>query len=237
VTIKRHWVKTTEDGTRTWDDEQKGGGGRYSFIVPYNPDHTVLSGLKPDRQPYKGEPNPSYWSGDVETAYHYDLRRSRPSDLEAVMIPVGDYDEWWPTAVESEDDAGPKPLTVKVRLHKKGAPNKPDPKRAKFKFELVDTTREKGICLKKLIKNNRPADGRPVLAGELRLSDESGHTDLHGRRRAFHSCRPSNRHRAADLARLMIFCSNSDNRCSEMGIWMEDLCIKEGINIGTFNAS
>ena len=147
VTIKRHWVKTTEDGKKTWDDELEGGGGRHSFVAPYDPDHAVLSGVKTDRHTYKGEPNPSYWSGNVETTYRYSLARSRPSDLEAVMIPVGEYDTWWPKAGKNEWEAGPKPLTIKVRLQKKGAPNKPGPQKAKFKFELVDTSKEKGICL------------------------------------------------------------------------------------------
>jgi hypothetical protein len=177
VTIKRHWVKTTEDGTKTWDDEQQGSAGHTSFTVPYDPDHAVLSGVKTDRHTYKGEPNPSYWSGEVETTYHYDLRRSRPSDLEAVMIPVGDYDKWWPTAGKNEDEAGPKPLTVKVRLQKKGAPNKPGPKKAKFKFELVDTTREKGICLNWPKKAKESYD----LRIEQKLNDELSVTDDKGK--------------------------------------------------------
>jgi len=176
VTIKRHWVKTTEDGTKSWDDEQEGSAGHTSLVVPYDPDQAVLSGGKTDRHTYKGEPNPSYWSGEVETTYHYDLRRNRPSDLEAVMIPVGDYDTWRPKAGETEDEAGPRPLAVKVRLQKKGAPGKPGPKRAKFKFELVDTTREKGICLNwpKEAKESYDLKIEQDLNDELSVTNDKG---------------------------------------------------------------
>jgi hypothetical protein len=168
VTIKRHWEKTTEDGTKTWNDESLGSAGIVSFEVPYDPDDAVLSGTKTDRRSYKGEPNPSYWSGEVLRTYHYELRRSRPTDLEAVIIPLGDYDSWWPKAGKDERRAGPKPLAVKVRLQKKGAPGKPGPKKAKFEFELVDTSREKGICLNWPEKGVESYD----LAIEQSLNDE-----------------------------------------------------------------
>jgi hypothetical protein len=151
VTIKRHFVTTTGEGTRTWDEELAGSESGGSVVVPYDPDRGVLSGVKTDHSPY-GDEFDGNMKGVAETIYSYSLTLSRPTDLEAVIIPLPGYDKWEPNASKTEDTAGPKPLAVKVRLQKKGAPNEPGPKRAKFKFELIDTTKEKGVCL------NWPAD-------------------------------------------------------------------------------
>ncbi len=139
VTIKRHWVKTTDEGTKIWDEVLEGGGSGGSFVVAYDPDQGILSGVKTDRHPYSNELDGNM-KGVAETKYSYSLTLSRPTDLEAVIIPLPGYDKWEPNASKTEDTAGPKPLAVKVRLQKKGAPSEPGPKRAKFKFELIDTT-------------------------------------------------------------------------------------------------
>jgi len=73
-------------------------------------------------------------------------------DVEAVIETPKDYENWQPAAEKTEDKAGPLPIIVNVRLHKKGEKDKPASQRAQFRFELVDTTREKGVCL------NWPAD-------------------------------------------------------------------------------
>jgi hypothetical protein len=161
ITIKRHFVTTTGEGTKIWDEEMEGGESGGSVVVPYDPDQGVLSGVKTDHRPYSNEMDGNM-KGVAETRYSYSLTLSRPSDLEAVIIPLPGYDDWWPNASKTEDKAGPKPLAVKVRLQKKGAPNEPGPKRAKFKFELIDTTKEKGVCL------NWPAD-KPQDTYDLRI--------------------------------------------------------------------
>ena len=162
VTIKRHFVTTTGEGTKIWDEELEGTESGGSTVVPYDPDQVVLSGVKTDRRPYGGNEMDGNKKGIAETKYSYSLTLSRPTDLEAVIIPLPGYDEWEPNASKTEDKAGPKPLAVKVRLQKKGAPNEPGPKRAKFKFELIDTTKEKGVCL------NWPAD-KPQDTYDLRI--------------------------------------------------------------------
>jgi hypothetical protein len=90
------------------------------------------------------------WSGSWTVEYTLGLSAS--PDTEAVIETPAGYDGWLPNAAETEDAPGPQPFSVKVRVHKKGDPKAPAPKKARFKFELVDTTGEKGVCL------NWPAD-------------------------------------------------------------------------------
>jgi len=83
---------------------------------------------------------------------NWTLTPAGEEDVEAVIETPKDYENWQPAAEKTEDKAGPMPVIVNVRLHKKGEKDKPANRRARFKFELVDTTKEKGVCL------NWPAD-------------------------------------------------------------------------------
>jgi len=83
---------------------------------------------------------------------NWTLTPAGEEDVEAVIETPKDYENWQPAAEKTEDKAGPQPITVKVRLHKKGEKDKPASQKAQFRFELVDTTKEKGVCL------NWPAD-------------------------------------------------------------------------------
>lgn len=73
-------------------------------------------------------------------SYHY------ASDAEAVIIPEGNYSAWTPEAGKDEKSPG-NTLTVSVKLHEKGQPDKPAKQKAQFKFELVDVSQEPGVCL------------------------------------------------------------------------------------------
>lgn len=69
-----------------------------------------------------------------------------PDDLEAVFVLPKDFDGWLPTALRNENvpAAG---LTIGVRLQRKDKPEEPPGEKASFTFELLDTSREPGICL------------------------------------------------------------------------------------------
>jgi hypothetical protein len=78
---------------------------------------------------------------------NWTLTPAGEEDVEAVIETPKDYENWQPAAEKTEDKAGPLPIIVNVRLHKKGEKDKPASRRARFRFELVDTTKEKGVCL------------------------------------------------------------------------------------------
>ena len=67
-------------------------------------------------------------------------------DAEAVIIPPKDYPNWQPQAGDDEKTAG-NSLVVTAKIYKKGHPQEPSRQKAQFKFELVDVSKEKGVCL------------------------------------------------------------------------------------------
>lgn len=67
------------------------------------------------------------------------------SDVDAVIEPGAEYVEWMPEAADGAYE--PRPLEVHVRLHRKGAPGASASEPARFRFELVGTSREPGFCL------------------------------------------------------------------------------------------
>jgi hypothetical protein len=87
-------------------------------------------------------------------------------DVEAVIETPKGYEKWEPVADKTEDKAGPRPITVKARLHKKGEPDKPASQKAQFRFELIETTRINGVCM-----NWPPAD-RALDTYDLRIEQD-----------------------------------------------------------------
>jgi len=166
VTIKRHWIKTTDEGTRIWDEELEGGGGRGSVVAPYDPDQGVLSGVKTDRRPYSNEMDGNL-KGVAETRYNYSLTLSRPSDIEAVIIPFSGYEDWIPEGGKDEDTEGGFPIVVDVKLRLKSKPDKEISEKAKFKFELIDTSKEPGLCL------NVPKKDKAKRSYDLKFKQEN----------------------------------------------------------------
>ena len=85
-------------------------------------------------------------SGQVTLNYTLSYNEPRPN-LEAVVIPAN-YDTWLPIADEDEDTPGKAPLAIMVELRDKDHPERPVTVRtAKFRFELLDTSKMPGICL------------------------------------------------------------------------------------------
>jgi len=68
------------------------------------------------------------------------------TEPETVIVPPDNYQRWMPEAGRDELTPG-NSITVKVVLQKKGAPGKKPVQEAKFVFELVDVSKEKGVCV------------------------------------------------------------------------------------------
>jgi hypothetical protein len=71
----------------------------------------------------------------------------KPQDVEAVIIPFPGFEGWIPEGGKDEDTEGGFPFVVDVKLRLKNKPGKETSEKAKFKFELIDTSKEPGLCL------------------------------------------------------------------------------------------
>jgi hypothetical protein len=95
-----------------------------------------------------------------------------PPDTEAVFeLTDTAYDAWRPWPGPDENTAGDS-FTVFVRIHKRDEPDEPASQRATFKFELMDVTKEPGVCM------NRPtARPQPEPQFDLRI-EQARNPDL-----------------------------------------------------------
>lgn len=92
-------------------------------------------------------PNNDGQTGTASLNISYTLTVGNPEEVEAVIIPPGDYDKWMPEAGSDEDTPG-NGMLVKVVLQKKDKPGqKPQAKAKSFKFELTGVSKEPGVCL------------------------------------------------------------------------------------------
>lgn len=87
---------------------------------------------------------------------------NNPSTLEVVIIPPDDYAEWIPEAGQNEATKG-NGITFSADLRVKGSPDLSPLEKAKFIFELVDTSHEKGVCL------NVPRDADPANPPDMKF--------------------------------------------------------------------
>lgn len=85
------------------------------------------------------------WTGRWEV--HYTLGYAPETKLEAVIVPPENYEGWMPTGDKDEDTPSLAPLVVTAKLRLKDKPGKEPSERAKFKFELIETSKEPGLCL------------------------------------------------------------------------------------------
>jgi hypothetical protein len=97
----------------------------------------------------------------------WDLTLDSP-DLEAVIIPHKDYHWWMPEAGKDEKTAGNRlEVTVKVQPKNKKESSQ---QKAKFTFELVDVSKEPGVCM------NWPRNGTDDF--DLRIDDSDTELDV-----------------------------------------------------------
>lgn len=101
---------------------------------------------------------------DYETKVSVVLTLNPKPPVEAVIVTDKEYDEWVP----SVSSKGGNKLKVKVKLEKEdgGVPEET----AKFKFELIDTSRQRGICTNYPLDGNEDYDLKIEQADNPKLS-------------------------------------------------------------------
>ena len=77
----------------------------------------------------------------------WDLVQDGEAQTEVVLIPAKDYDQWLPQAGESDADIGDF-IDVRVVAQQRGKPGSSPPQKVKkYKIQLVDVSKEPGVCL------------------------------------------------------------------------------------------
>ena len=99
--------------------------------------------LRALEQPVDGSGLP-YVQGSVTVSWNLG---GKPQDVEAVIIPFPGFEGWIPEGGKDEDTEGGFPFVVDAKLRLKNKPDKETSEKAKFKFELIDTSKEPGLCL------------------------------------------------------------------------------------------
>jgi hypothetical protein len=102
----------------------------------------------------------------------WDLTQDGEAQTEVVLIPAKDYDQWQPQAGESESDLGDF-IDVRVVAQERGKPgSKPPQKVAKYKIQLVDVSKEPGVCM------NWPQAPSGAPGPDLKLDKENPYITL-----------------------------------------------------------
>ncbi len=90
--------------------------------------------------------------GSANFGVDYSISGGDPNLPEAVLIPDKAYDDWLPEAGKDESTPG-NTMTATVRLHKRGAPDKPPDKIGRFKFVLSEVSHEMGVSVNHPLKS------------------------------------------------------------------------------------
>lgn len=126
--------------------------------------------MKDDSGVVTFQPNAqSFFASGSATGAHSDVLSSaeftatytvtrQGEQVEAVILPPRDYSQWMPTAGPDQTTPGTNPVVVIAELRLKGASGTPPVTRAKFRFELVDTSKEPGLCLNAPAKDEATSD-------------------------------------------------------------------------------
>lgn len=110
-----------------------------------------------------GEQVDRYVQGRVTVSWNLG---GKPQDVEAVIIPFPGFEGWIPEGGKDEDTEGGFPFVVDAKLRLKNKPDKETSEKAKFKFELIDTSKEPGLCL------NAPKKDKAKRSFDLKFRQE-----------------------------------------------------------------
>jgi hypothetical protein len=105
--------------------------------------------------------------GQGEITATYSVSRGG-EEVEAVIVKPRGYETWLPMAGPYLTLPGTNPVVVMAELRLKGTPAPPPVRRARFRFELVDVSREPGYCL------NAPPQGEADDDFDLGLAKPGG---------------------------------------------------------------
>ncbi len=97
--------------------------------------------------------------------------------VEAVVLPPQGYSQWMPTAGPDQNTPGTNPVVVIAELRLKGGSGTPPVTRARFRFELLDTSKEPGLCL------NAPPQDEATRDFDLQFAKAKGIEPTHGKQR------------------------------------------------------
>jgi hypothetical protein len=117
--------------------------------------------FKPNAQSFSASGTASGSHSDLlssaDFTANYTVTR-KGEQVEAVILLPKDYAPWMPTAGPDQTTPGTNPVVVMAELRLKGASGTPPVTRAKFRFELVDTSKEPGICMNAPSKDEATSD-------------------------------------------------------------------------------
>ncbi|MBL9138358.1 MAG: hypothetical protein JNK85_20985 [Verrucomicrobiales bacterium] len=143
-------------------------------------DNSGVVTFKPNAQSFFTSGNASGSHADIlssaELNASYTVTRNG-EQVEAVILPPKDYGQWMPTAGPDQTTPGTNPVVVAAELRLKGAQGTPPVTRAKFRFELQDTSKEPGLCL------NAPAKDQATSDFDLQFSKSKGIEPTHQKQR------------------------------------------------------
>lgn len=102
----------------------------------------------------------------------YDLTQDGEAQTEVVMIPAKSYEMWQPQGGEKESEIGDF-FDVRIVAQEKGKPGSSPPvKVKKYKVELVDVSKEPGVCL------NWPQSGVAKTEPDLKIDADNPYITL-----------------------------------------------------------
>ena len=85
--------------------------------------------------------------GGQHVRVSWDLTQDGEAQTEVLLIPAKGYDQWLPQAGESESEIGDF-IDVRIVAQQRGKPGSRPPQEVKkYKVELVDVSKEPGVCL------------------------------------------------------------------------------------------
>ncbi len=100
----------------------------------------------------------------------FTLSRGGDGKVEAVILPPRSYDAWIPKAGPDHVFPGTLPVEVRAELRMAGTTAPPPVRKAKFRFELVETSKEPGICM------NHPTKDQALDYFDLGFATPGGFT-------------------------------------------------------------
>lgn len=95
----------------------------------------------------------------------------KPAQEEVVIETADNYSTWLPRGDLFNPAKAGNRLTVTARINPRG-PGAPPPKQARFRFALVDTSREKGVCLNWPKLPDAPGKGAAVEPLDLAIEQQ-----------------------------------------------------------------
>lgn len=118
-------------------------------VEKFSADAVKQAGMKEfEGNIYSGSRTWKTQGGEITHTLSWSFTLIQVQDVEAVLIPEDGYEKWLPEGkAKGNEDTPGSTLEVVVDLQRKGKPKEEPEQTAKFKFELLDVSKEKGIAM------------------------------------------------------------------------------------------